>query len=60
MARPMLVLYISLILGTIHIMYGVFLNLITQMRDGVMESVYNNIPWVTFLTGFLGWAVFVV
>ncbi len=56
--KPMVVLYIALILGAIQLMYGVFLNLLVQTRKSLVEALWNNVPWLVFLSGFFGWAVF--
>ncbi len=54
--RPMLVLYISLIMGAIHLMYGLFVNLIFQMKKSVKESLWDNGSWIVFLAGGFAWA----
>lgn len=57
--NPMLVLYIALILGAIHLLYGLLLNLITKWKDSVIDAIFDNVSWMIFLVGFFGWAILV-
>ena len=55
---PMFILYIALIMGAIHLLYGVTLNMIKSMKESVADALWNGVPWLVLLTGGFGWGVF--
>lgn len=59
MQRPLLVLFISFILGSIHLLYGVFLNMVQKMKENTIDGLFDNLPVIVFLLGFFSWADFV-
>ncbi|OHD55841.1 MAG: hypothetical protein A2Y33_14510 [Spirochaetes bacterium GWF1_51_8] len=58
MKSPLLVLYFSLILGAIHLLYGITLNMINMMKTSVVDAIFEKFSWIVFLCGFFGWAIF--
>lgn len=54
--KPMLVLYIALIMGAVHLLYGLVLNMVHKMRSGFWDSLFDNFPWIVFLSGGFAWA----
>lgn len=57
MGDPLFVLFVALVIGAVHLYYGVFLNLVTQVRDSVIDGIGDNLPWLIFLFGFFGFLV---
>ncbi len=56
---PMLVLYIALILGAVHLLYGLLVNFVNDLKADPVDSIFSNLPWIIFLTGFFGWGIFI-
>ncbi len=57
--KPMLVLYIALILGAVHLLYGLVVNMFSQMRKNALDAIFDNLSWMVFLSGFFTWLVLV-
>lgn len=56
---PMVVMYYALLLGAIQLLYGLVLRMVNALKENILESLFENIPWLVFLTGFFGMLVLV-
>ncbi len=55
---PLVVMYYALLLGSVQLVYGIILRMATAFRDGVVNALLDNVPWILLLTG--GFGVFVL
>ncbi len=57
--KPLFVLFVSLLLGAIHLWYGFFIKFcISCKNNGIVGACFQELPWLILLSGFFGWAVF--
>lgn len=55
---PLVVMYYALILGALQLVYGIIIRMATAFREGVVNSLFDNVPWILILSG--GFGVFVL
>lgn len=57
--QPMVMLYYSLLVGAIQIIYGVLLRMFTEFKHGIFHALFKNISWILFLFGAFSMALFI-
>lgn len=55
---PMTMLYVSIALGAVHVLTGLFMGVVTALKNkDVAAAIFDYLAWLTMLLSVIGWAL---